>query len=169
MDTFAKRCAIRHVFFNDFGLDRTFLLSDLSALYLYYADENTPAEIKYIYNQISAWLMKIELIRKFYRGEPAPIPKDFNCTVSAAPGSDFPLFKFSPEIKLPADNRQVLPVAQINGLISEFSQINVAAMAEYVRKRIYEKGDFDFVEKDMTDEDYYAYPDHTDEMGDGDE
>ena len=35
---FALSCALRHVFLNDFGLERTFIMKDLAALVIYYAD-----------------------------------------------------------------------------------------------------------------------------------
>ena len=42
---FALCCALRHIFFNDYGLEKTFIMSDLLALTAYYSDQDTPPEI----------------------------------------------------------------------------------------------------------------------------
>ena len=151
MDKYALRCAIRHIYFNDFCLDRTFILKDLSGLYLYYADENTPPEIRFTYSKLSAWLMKLELIQKYNQQPAIQFPKDYNSTLNATSGAQFPLFKFSPVINLPPSESEPLTIAQINGLINEFAEIDVESMAAYVKKRIYEKNDFAFVEDEDLD------------------
>ena len=62
---FALSCALRHIFLNDFGLDRTFIMKDLSALVIYYADETTPAEIMTNYEMMNEWLLRYELMKQF--------------------------------------------------------------------------------------------------------
>ncbi len=62
---FALSCALRHIFMNDFGLDRTFIMKDLSALVIYYADETTPAEIMSNYEKLNEWLLRYELMKQF--------------------------------------------------------------------------------------------------------
>ena len=62
---FALSCALRHIFLNDFGLDRTFIMKDLSALVIYYADETTPAEIMTNYEMLNEWLLRYELMKQF--------------------------------------------------------------------------------------------------------
>ena len=62
---FALSCALRHIFLNDFGLDRTFIMKDLSALVIYYADETTPAEIMSNYEMLNEWLLRYELMKQF--------------------------------------------------------------------------------------------------------
>ncbi|MBO6161813.1 MAG: hypothetical protein J6O53_01015 [Eubacterium sp.] len=62
---FALSCALRHIFFNDFGLDRTFIMKDLASLVIYYADENTPAEIMLNYEKLTEWQLRYELMKQF--------------------------------------------------------------------------------------------------------
>jgi hypothetical protein len=61
---FALSCALRHIFFNDFGLDRTFIMKDLAALVIYYADETTPAEIMANYEKLTQWQLRYELMKQ---------------------------------------------------------------------------------------------------------
>lgn len=61
---YALCCALRHIFFNDFGLEKTFILSDLLALTAYYSDDNTPPEIISNQKKLHLWLTKTELIKK---------------------------------------------------------------------------------------------------------
>lgn len=68
---FALCCALRHIFFNDYGLERTFILSDLLALTAYYSDRDTPPEIISNQKKLHLWLTKVELIKKMER-EDAP-------------------------------------------------------------------------------------------------
>ncbi len=69
---FALCCALRHVFFNDYGLERTFIMSDLLALTAYYSDQNTPPEIISNQKKLHLWLTKAELIKKMQKeDEPA--------------------------------------------------------------------------------------------------
>ena len=61
---FALCCALRHIFFNDYGLEKTFIMSDLLALTAYYSDQNTPPEIISNQKKLHLWLTKAELIKK---------------------------------------------------------------------------------------------------------
>ena len=61
---YALCCALRHIYFNDFGLDKTFILSDLLALTSYYTDEDTPPEIIADHKKLHLWLTKLELMKK---------------------------------------------------------------------------------------------------------
>ncbi|MBR1863929.1 MAG: hypothetical protein IJ806_07580 [Ruminococcus sp.] len=61
---FALCCALRHIYFNDYGLDKTFIMSDLLALTAYYADQDTPPEIISNQKKLHLWLTKIEIIKK---------------------------------------------------------------------------------------------------------
>lgn len=61
---FALCCALRHIYFNDFGLEKTFIMSDLLALTSYYSDEDTPPEIISNQKKLHLWLTKIELFKK---------------------------------------------------------------------------------------------------------
>lgn len=61
---YALCCALRHIFFNDFGLEKTFILSDLLALTAYYSDGDTPPEIISNQKKLHLWLTKTELIKK---------------------------------------------------------------------------------------------------------
>ena len=61
---FALCCALRHIYFNDYGLDKTFIMSDLLALTAYYSDQNTPPEIVSNQKKLHLWLTKVELIKK---------------------------------------------------------------------------------------------------------
>lgn len=62
---FALSCALRHIFLNDFGLDRTFIMKDLSALVIYYADESTPADIMADYEKLNNWILRYELMKQY--------------------------------------------------------------------------------------------------------
>ena len=62
---FALSCALRHIFLNDFGLDRTFIMKDLSALVIYYTDESTPAEIMADYEKLNNWILRYELMKQY--------------------------------------------------------------------------------------------------------
>ena len=62
---FALSCALRHIFLNDFGCERTFIMKDLSALVIYYADESTPAEIMADYEKLNNWILRYELMKQF--------------------------------------------------------------------------------------------------------
>ena len=61
---YALCCALRHIFFNDFGLDRTYILNDLLALTAYYSDADTAPEIISNQKKLHLWLTKVELIKK---------------------------------------------------------------------------------------------------------
>ena len=61
---YALCCALRHIFFNDFGLDKTFIMSDLLALAAYYTDKSTPPEIISNQKKLHLWLTKVEIIKK---------------------------------------------------------------------------------------------------------
>jgi hypothetical protein len=61
---FALCCALRHIYFNDFGLEKTFIMSDLLALTSYYSDQDTPPEIISNQKKLHLWLTKVELIKK---------------------------------------------------------------------------------------------------------
>lgn len=61
---FALCCALRHIFFNDYGLDRTFILSDLLSLTAFYSDENTPPEVISNQKKLHLWLTRVEMIKK---------------------------------------------------------------------------------------------------------
>lgn len=65
---FALSCALRHIYFNDFGLDRTFIMKDLASLVIYYSDESTPSEIIAGYRRLNEWLTKLELIKQLQVG-----------------------------------------------------------------------------------------------------
>ena len=62
---FALSCALRHVFLNDFGLERTFIMKDLAALVIYYADETTPGDIMANYEKLNNWILRYELMKQF--------------------------------------------------------------------------------------------------------
>lgn len=62
---FALSCALRHIFFNDFGLDRTFIMKDLASLVIYYADETTPPSIMIEYEKLTEWQLRYELMKQF--------------------------------------------------------------------------------------------------------
>lgn len=66
---FALCCALRHIYFNDYGLDRTFIMSDLLALTAYYSDQNTPPEVISNRKKLHLWLTKVELIKKMQQEE----------------------------------------------------------------------------------------------------
>ena len=66
---YALCCALRHIYFNDFGLEKTFIMSDLLALTSFYSDENTPPEIISEYKKLHMWLTKFEIIKKFELGQ----------------------------------------------------------------------------------------------------
>ena len=61
---FALCCALRHIFFNDYGLEKTFIMSDLLALTAYYSDQDTPPEIISNQKKLHLWLTRAELIKK---------------------------------------------------------------------------------------------------------
>lgn len=61
---FALCCALRHIYFNDYGLEKTFIMSDLLALTAYYSDQNTPPEIISNQKKLHLWLTKAEFIKK---------------------------------------------------------------------------------------------------------
>ena len=61
---FALCCALRHIFFNDYGLDRTYILGDLLALLTYYSDADTPVEVISNTTKLHLWLTKVELLKK---------------------------------------------------------------------------------------------------------
>ena len=65
---FALSCALRHIYFNDFGLDRTFIMKDLASLVIYYSDETTPPEIIAGYKKLNEWLTRLELIKQLQVG-----------------------------------------------------------------------------------------------------
>ncbi len=66
---FALCCALRHIFFNDYGLEKTFIMSDLLALTAYYSDQNTPPEIISNQKKLHLWLTRAELIKKLGKEE----------------------------------------------------------------------------------------------------
>ena len=70
---FALCCALRHVFFNDYGLDRIFIMNDLLALVNYYTDGQTPPEIISNQKKLNLWLTKMELIKRFQKEQEAGI------------------------------------------------------------------------------------------------
>lgn len=70
---YALCCALRHIYFNDFGLDKTFILSDLLSLTGYYSDNETPPEVISNQKKLHLWLTKVELIKKLEQEDPAII------------------------------------------------------------------------------------------------
>ncbi|MBP3761647.1 MAG: hypothetical protein J6I55_09305 [Ruminococcus sp.] len=69
---YALCCALRHIYFNDFGLEKTFIMSDLLAVTSYYSDQNTPPEITENYKKLHMWLTKVEMFKKFQH-EPSDV------------------------------------------------------------------------------------------------
>ena len=65
---FALSCALRHIYFNDFGLDRTFIMTHLASRVIYYSDETTPPEIIAGYKKLNEWLTRLELIKQLQVG-----------------------------------------------------------------------------------------------------
>ncbi|SFB90022.1 hypothetical protein [Ruminococcus albus] len=136
---FCLSCALRHVFFNDFGLDRTFIMSDLAALFLYYADNDVLPQLSADYNRLNVWLTKVELIRKPRKEESYPMPKDYHVDLNNE--EEIRSFKFAPQINMPQ-----VPVYKIDSdtadqLAEELSAIDVASLAAYVRGKAIAAGD----------------------------
>ena len=61
---YALCCALRHIFFNDFGLDKTFIMSDLLALTTFYIDNDAPPEIISNQKKLHLWLTRAEMLKK---------------------------------------------------------------------------------------------------------
>ena len=134
-------CALRHVFLNDFGLDRVFIMNDLAALFIYYADENVLPQLSADYNKLNVWLTKVELLRKPRKEENYPaVPKDFNCNLSTDDVT-VPIFKFAPEIHMPQMSEHSFDPDVLDELASELSTIDVASLAAYVRSKAIAAGD----------------------------
>ncbi|MBR6243883.1 MAG: hypothetical protein IKQ90_10360 [Ruminococcus sp.] len=148
MDKFALQCAIRHVYFNDYGLDKVFILSDLSALFLYYMDDDTPEDIIYDYRKLQVWLVKHEFIRKYVCAEKNVVPKDYHCEFK---GNHMQNLTFSPVVNIPETEDRSLSIAQASEFANELNMINIPAIALYVKKRIRQMGDLDFVESEDED------------------
>ena len=134
-------CALRHVFLNDFGLDRVFIMNDLAALFLYYADSEVPAELSREFNKLNVWLTKVELLRKPRKEEPYPMPKDFNVTVDSSDCSELRNCTVAPELNMPAVPQYGVSGALLDSLGDELSEINVAGIAAYVREKAVKAGD----------------------------
>ena len=137
---FVLSCALRHVFLHDFGLDRVFVMNDLAALYIYYADEHVLPQLAADFNKLNVWLTKVELIRKPHGDENYPIPKDFKCDLDTD-DSQIQLFKFSPVINMPPKPNDAIDPDVLDELARELSCIDVAALASYVRSKAIAAGD----------------------------
>ena len=73
-------CALRHIYLNDFGLDRIFIMNDLAALVMFYGDAETPREIITEYTKLHTWLTRIELVKKI-KGDDYVIPEARLCGI----------------------------------------------------------------------------------------
>ena len=73
-------CALRHIYLNDFGLDRIFIMTDLAALVMFYGDAQTPREIITEYTKLHTWLTRVELVRKI-KGDDYVIPEARLCGI----------------------------------------------------------------------------------------
>ena len=138
---FLLSCALRHVFLNDFGLDRVFIMNDLAALFLYYADEAVPEELSAEFNRLNVWLTKAELLKKPRKDEAYPTPKDFNINLNSSDELNVTSFHFSPNINMPEIPQYSFDGRMLDELADELSEIDVAALASYVRTKALEAGD----------------------------
>ena len=66
---FALCCALRHIFFNDYNIERTSILSDILATSAYYTDKDTPSEIICNQKKLNLWLTRAELAKKLQPAE----------------------------------------------------------------------------------------------------
>jgi|GEM_PF-970499 hypothetical protein len=137
---FALCCALRHVFFNDFALDRVFIMNDLASLFIYYADNDVLPQLSADFNKLNVWLTKVELIKKPRKDEPYKIPTDFRCDLNTDDAT-IPMFKFAPEIHMPEVRSYSIPPAILQELTDELSTIDVASLAAYVRAKAMAAGD----------------------------
>ena len=135
---FCLSCALRHVFFNDFGLDRVFIMNDLAALFLYYADNDVLPQLSADFNKLNVWLTKVELIRKPRKEEPYPTLKDHHVDMGS---DDVHTFKYAPQINMPQIPVFRMDNAVLDELAEELSAIDVASLAAYVRGKAMAAGD----------------------------
>lgn len=137
---FCLSCALRHVFFNDFGLDRVFIMNDLAALFIYYADNDVLPQLTADYNKLNVWLTRVELIRKPRKEEQYPaVPKDIHVNVSCDDCVE--TINASPVINMPPFEYSKMDRELLNELTDELSAIDVASMAAYVRQKALAAGD----------------------------
>ena len=136
---FCLSCALRHVFLNDFGLDRVFIMNDLAALFLYYADNDVLPQLSADFNKLNVWLTKVELIRKPRKDEQYPIPKDFHIDLSC--DTDVGTVNVAPVINMPEMPKNQIDEDTLDELADELSAIDVASLAAYVRSKAMAAGD----------------------------
>ena len=143
MNKYSLESALETVFFNDFDQDVTRKLGELSCLYTFYKDDDAAPEFNDIYNKIQALLLKIQLLEKAndYPSFPTVFKCDFDDKENKKAHHTFaPVFKMPKYQPLPDYDKR------IEELVKILESLDIAALAEYVRKKAVKAGDLVFEE-----------------------
>ena len=133
--------ALECVFFNQYNPDITRKLNELCCLFSYYRKDDANSDFSIIYNKLQVLLTKIQLLKN--ANQYPSIPTDFRCNFDF-PGTSRARHTFAPVIKMP--KYQPLPDydKQIESIIQEMTEIDIASLVEYVHQKAVKAGDLAF-------------------------
>ena len=145
MNKYCLESALETVFFNQFGDDILEKFRDLCNLFSYYREEDATPEFCSTFNMLQVLLTKIQLLKSV--NDHPYIPTEFKCDFNVLEKNKGH-YTFAPTIKIP--KYQPLPdyQEQIEKIMNALSQLDLASMMDYVKKKAIEAGDFEFEEED---------------------
>ena len=141
MDSYDLNKALDDIFLADYLSDPIKDLRSLNAVYFYYREDDAPEELDNTANELSALLMKINLLQQ--ANEYLSVPTEFKCdfgnskNLPSAP-------TFSPVIKVP---KRVLPpefINMLNEIEQKIKNFDLARLKAYVKMKAVKAGNFKF-------------------------
>ncbi len=145
MNKYCLDSALENVFFNQFGEDILEKFRDLCNLFSYYREEDATPEFCSTFNMLQVLLTKIQLLKSV--SHHPYIPSEFKCDFNNTEKHKGH-YTFAPAIKIP--KYQQLPdyQEQIEKIMNVLSELDLASMVDYVKKKAIKAGDFAFEEED---------------------
>ena len=145
MNKYCLESALETVFFNQFGEDMVEKIGDLCSLFSYYREEDATPEFCSTFNKLQVLLTKIQLLKSV--NYHSYIPTEFKCDFNVSEKNK-EHYTFAPTIKIP--KYQPLPdyKEQIEKIMNVLSELDLASMMDYVKKKAKAAGDFAFEEKE---------------------
>ena len=139
MNTFSLESALETVFFNQYNADMIEKFVNLCNLFSYYREEDAAPEFCSNFNTLQVLLTKIQLLKNV--NHHPYIPTEFKCDFNNS-AKNKGHYTFAPTIKMP--KYQPLPdyEEQIEKIMNVLSELDLASMIDYVKKKAKEAGDF---------------------------
>ena len=145
MNPYILDSALEVVFFEDYNPDNTRTLNGLCCLFSYYKDDDATAELDATYNKLQALLIKIQLFNKVTQYP--SITTEFTCKFNDS-DQDQTKHTFAPVFKMPPLPELKDRIAEIKEIEASLSELDLASMVDYVKKKAKEAGDFAFEEEE---------------------